>query len=465
MSWSGIGALGGLFSLLLAARLCHSAVLWVEECYPTAAAIQILHGKSLYRDIWFDKPPLSALVYLVWGAEAGLPLRLAGAVFVAAACWLAFRFARDVWAEREGVAAACLLGFFLTFGVPAAVIPLAPDLLLVIPQLAAVYLAWHGRPFWSGFAAGVGLLVNSKAVLVLAACAVWQWRSMPALLGGFVLPNAVACGWMYLNGSLAQYWTQVWDWGFVYSRDTFVEHPLRTGALRTANWAGFHSALLLGGIAALRTIRDRWRWLFWIALASAGVVAGWRFFPRYYFILLPALAVLGGRGFVSNRYVRAAMLALMLIPLARFGPRYILLAAGRDANWSDLALNRDSSSAARIINARAGNTLLVWGYRPDIFVYTRTPAGSPFLDSQPLTGVIADRHLVDSRPTFPDLAARNRELLIRTHPTFIADGLGPLNPALAITNYPDLRTWMNGYIEIGRTADTIVYRISSEPRP
>jgi hypothetical protein len=465
MSWSGIGALGGLFFLLVAARLCHSAVLWVEECYPAAAAIQILHGRSLYRDIWFDKPPLSALVYLVWGAEAGLPLRLAGAIFVGAACWLAFRFARAVWTEREGVAAAFLLGFFLTFGVPAAAIPLAPDLLLVIPQLAAVYLAWGGRPFWSGFAAGIGLLVNSKAVLVVAACAVWQWRSMPALLGGFVLPNAVACGWMYLNGSLAQYWAQVWEWGFAYSRDTFVEHPLRTGALRTANWAGFHSALILGSIAALRMIRDRWRWLFWIALASVGVVAGWRFFPRYYFLLLPALVVLGGRGFVSNRLVRLSMLGLMLIPLARFGPRYVLLATERDSGWSDLALNRDSASAARKIKPRGGDTLLVWGYRPDIFVYTRMPAGSPFLDSQPLTGVIADRHLVDSRPTFPDLARRNRELLTHTRPTFIADGLGPLNPALAITNYPELRTWMNGYIEIGRTGDTIVYRISSEARP
>jgi hypothetical protein len=454
--------LAGLFLFLLAARLCHTAVLWVEECYPAAAAIQILHGKTLYHDVWFDKPPLSTLVYLGWGAQAGIPLRLAGAIFVGFACWLAFRFATALWTEREGLAAACLLGFFLTFGVPAAVIPLAPDLLLVVPQLAAVYLAARGRPFWSGLAAGTGLLLNSKAVFVLAACAVWQWRNTGALLAGFILPNAAACGWMYLNGSLSEYWRQVWEWGFAYSRDTFIEQPLRTGALRTANWAGFHSALILGGVAALQTVRDRWRWLCWIALASAGVVAGWRFFPRYYFLLLPALAMLGGRGFVSSRWVRLAMLALLLIPLVRFGPRYVLLAAGRDANWSDLALNRDSAAAAHIVstNARPGDTLLVWGYRPDIFAYTRMTAGSPFLDSQPLTGVLADRHLVDSRPTFPDLAARNRELLTRTRPAFIADGLGPPNPSLAITNYPELQTWMkaNGYAEIGRTPDTIVYK-------
>ena len=40
--------------------LLHSGIVWVEEAYPTAAAIQILDGKALYRDVWFDKPPLSA---------------------------------------------------------------------------------------------------------------------------------------------------------------------------------------------------------------------------------------------------------------------------------------------------------------------------------------------------------------------------------------------------------------------
>ncbi len=47
-----------LFLGVLAARLCHSGIVWVEEAYPAAAAIQILNGKMLYRDVWFDKPPL-----------------------------------------------------------------------------------------------------------------------------------------------------------------------------------------------------------------------------------------------------------------------------------------------------------------------------------------------------------------------------------------------------------------------
>ena len=69
-----------LFLTLLAARLCHLDILWAEEDLPMAAAAQMKFGKTLYRDAWFDKPPLLASVYLAWGVRTGWVLRLAGAV-------------------------------------------------------------------------------------------------------------------------------------------------------------------------------------------------------------------------------------------------------------------------------------------------------------------------------------------------------------------------------------------------
>jgi hypothetical protein len=71
-----------LLLFLLAARLAQSDLVWVEEGYPSAAALQIIDGKILYRDIWFDKPPLFPMLYLLWGAHTGVALRIAGAVFV-----------------------------------------------------------------------------------------------------------------------------------------------------------------------------------------------------------------------------------------------------------------------------------------------------------------------------------------------------------------------------------------------
>src|SRR5579872_4828327 len=95
-----------LAALLVATRLCHLGILWEGDSYPLAAAGQMLHGKALYREIWFDKPPLLALAYLLFGAAPGWPLRLFDAAYAFAACWIAWRFARDLWSEAEAMWAA-----------------------------------------------------------------------------------------------------------------------------------------------------------------------------------------------------------------------------------------------------------------------------------------------------------------------------------------------------------------------
>lgn len=450
--------LAALFAGILGARLCHAGIVWVEEAYPSAAAIQMLCGESLYRDFWFDKPPLFPSLYLLWGAQIGVPLRIAGALFVFSCCILAFLFARALWTQREGIAAALLLGFFLTFGIPSAVMALAPDLLMVLPHLAAIYLAFRLRPFWAGIAAGIGVLVNPKAVYVLVACLLWtRARNIAALLAGFSLPNIAAFVWFG-----RPYYDQVWRWGMLYSTHTFLQHPFLEGLLRTLNWAGFQSAMIAAGAWFLWRERSltALRFASWAVIMFGAVLAGWRFFPRYYFALLPPFVLIAARGFVIMGRARAIAAALLLIPLIRFGPRYVELANdllhNRPYHWSDLALSEDSQAAARAIGHEG--TLLVWGYRPDIFVYTRMRAGTPFLDSQPLTGVIADRHLTSSDVVAPELAAGNRDRLVTMHPDFIADGLGPLNPNLTISNYPDLKNWLDGYREVARTTYTVIYK-------
>jgi len=192
------------------------------------------------------------------------------------------------------------------------------------------------------------------------------------------------------------------------------------------------------------------------------VAAGWRFFPRYYFQLLPVFTLAGARGLMLMRpRWRVALLSLLLIPLVRFGPRYVTLASelfhGRAQAWSDIAMNQDSREAAELVRAMAGpaDTLLVWGYRPDVFVYTRLPAATRFLDSQPLTGVLADRHLTTVKVTAPEMAARNRAEIAGARPSFIVDGLGPLNPALGVERFLPL----GEYDVAGRTAMSVVYRL------
>ena len=94
---------------LLAAHLCHRGVLWTEEGLPMAAAREMAHGKTLYRDAWFDKPPLVPAVYLLWGVRDGVPLRIAGALYDLLACWLAFLSARNEPIDPGLVAASALV--------------------------------------------------------------------------------------------------------------------------------------------------------------------------------------------------------------------------------------------------------------------------------------------------------------------------------------------------------------------
>jgi hypothetical protein len=518
-----------LFAFLLLAKLCHFNILWAEEGYGSAAAVQILHGKMLYRDFWFDKPPLAALVYVLWQGRPGFGLRLADAVYAFACAVAAFRLACRFWSEREGIWAACLTAFFLVFDIPASATTLGPDLLLVLPTLAAIDCCARKRPFWAGIWCAIGLAANAKAFLILGVCLAWCWPTVAPLALGFVTGTAPWLAWLALFHALPDYWQQVWWFGSRYSQDTFVVHPWREGLVRTLHWAGFHAAILLGAAACFYSRRlarishepsaetslgaagtsaratsspdtlsrpaggadprsaasrlfgthrpidacersaldTSTRWFCWLAAGLIGAVAGERFFPRYYFLLLPPVLVLaaGGVTLAKQRW-RAAFLLLLLIPLVRFGPRYVLLAADalerRTTEWSDVQLDEDSIEAAQIVKAHAqpGDTLLVWGYRPDIFAYTQLPVAGRFLDSQLWTGVLADRHLVSSRATFPEMARENRLQLKNSRPAWIVDGLGLLNPELAITAYPELRPWLeDNYTRFGETRNSIIYRL------
>lgn len=456
-----------LFAILLAARMCHVEVLWAEENLPLAAAAQMRDGKILYRDAWFDKPPLLPSTYLLWGARDGWALRLAGALYALSACWLAFLFAGRQWGGVEARWAAALMAFFLIFETPAAALPLAADLLMLSPHLAAVYLAAIGRPVWSGIAAGIAFSINSKGLFVLAACALWTPKHIPLLAAGFAIPNLVVVTSLFATGAWKGYCDQVWVWSRLYAADTFVSDPIANGLRRTANWLGFHAALVIPAVWASIRLPDRLRWIGWGVLSLAAAALGWRFFPRYFFQLLPVLVLLGARGIVLLDRRKWAVLALLLIPAVRFGPRYFRLASGQSAEWADTAMDRDSRAAAQIIRKRAqpGDTLFVWGFRPELFIYSGLPAGTRFLESQPLTGVAADRHLFESTPTLPSSwIEQNRRELASAKPDFVVEGLGLYNPALAIERYPELRTWMSGYREAGRTERTVVYRRATESR-
>lgn len=458
--------------MLACLRFAHVNLLWADEDYHLAAALNILHGKVPYRDFWYDKPPLAAFYYVIIGGHDGWPLRLLDSGYVLLACWFAYKLGRIWWGEAEGLTAAILLAFSMAFYLPSAVIAFAADAVMLVPHLAAVYCAFRGRAITAGLLSGVAFLANPKGLFVLATCFVWLFPSGVIGAGlGFVVPVCVTLLLALTTGAWAGYVEQVWHWGVLYSNGTPVANPLKTGLVRTADWAAFQSSIVVGATFALfRSNRtNRWKLGVWIVLSFAAVALGGRFAPHYYLQLLPPMVLAGARGMVLawQRYqARAAVVfaLLALIPVVRFGPRYISLTtdnlAGRAPRWNDVALDEDSRQVAAEIRrlARPGDTLLVWGYRPDVYVYTRLLSDSRFWDSQPLTGVPADRHLSATTSIYKAGAAFDRKEVARTRPTFLVDGLGLMNPRLAPNQYPELHDWLSHYKAVARTPLSLIYK-------
>ncbi|MGO9896093.1 MAG: ArnT family glycosyltransferase [Bryobacteraceae bacterium] len=462
---------------LAASRLCHIGILWEGDAYPLAAAGQWLDGRVPYRELWFDKPPLLAVAYLMFGAQAGWPLRLFGAAYGLVCCWLAYRLARELWSEREGFAAAVLLGFFFVFDLPSSAIPVASDQLMLAPHLAAVWLAIRKKSFASGLAAGVAFWINPKGALVAAICLLWNPAGAAPLAAGFCTVGAAMALGLAGMGALTAWWDEVWRWGRLYAAAPLPGNPLVNGLVRTLDWAGFHAgAVLAAGVGMLeaggsskvplpngrgsvRSVSGAIHWLGWVLIALAGVCAGLRFFPRYYFLLLAPVALMAARGWVlCGPKLRIAVLLLLAIPMVRFAPSYA--SALGDSGWRDSAMDRDSRAAARLVRQRArpGDSLFVWGYRPELYPYTGLRAATMYLDSQPLSGVPADRHLTGSTPLETAQAALRRAALPHSEPTFLVDGLGPYNPRLAIGRYADLAGWLAHYREVARTTGTVIWQ-------
>jgi hypothetical protein len=279
------------------------------------------------------------------------------------------------------------------------------------------------------------------------------------LLAGFIVPNLAALGWIAGTGALTPYLAQVWRWPARYAASPIVADPVWNGVVRTVNWLGFHAVLAIGAVIFWWR-RAGWKYLAWAAICYAGVVLGWRFFPRYFLLLLPVLTIAAARGLtlLRSRAAIAVVVVAMAVPLVRFTPRYVSL-----ANWNDLALDRDSREASRIALADAtslvpaGGSLYVWGYRPEMYVYTGLRPATRFLDSQAMTGVPADRHLTQSDVVLTAGTQEARAELARSQPDVLIDGLGLYNPALTMDHYPELRPWLAQYREAARTKGSVIY--------
>jgi hypothetical protein len=499
-----------LLATCLATRIFYFGFVWADEGLWFTVAQEMLRGKALYREIWFDKPPALALIFQGLFSVGGHPLlvvRWFTVLYAFAVCLLLWGMGRFLWPKprnahpmSEGRLAALFYAFYNATYLHSQVQPLAGDHLVLIPYLGSGWCYLMGQCFWGGVLAALAFQINPK-VAVLALLLVYiealrpqaGWpRRVTLYSAGFALGTLPCLLYLAADGKWNAYVQDFWGWGFRYVGVYTPGEWLMRGLRRTANYAGFHAALLMGVILLFRYApsapdsRDRFHshvLIAWLGASYLAVASGGRFYPRYFYLVLPLLCLLAARGFrlamdawrdAPSKVWRMATIAVvaisLLVSLIRFHSRTAVLAweaiSGRHtayiANWDDTALDRDSRAIAATLSR--GASLFVWGYRPEIYFYCGCRPASPFLSSQPLTGVPADIQLKESISAAPLEAAQNRAQLVTQlylrRPEFIVDGLGPYNPQLAMEQYPELLELLVGFYrrDLTDVGHGVIYR-------
>ena len=256
------------------------------------------------------------------------------------------------------------MAFYLIFDFPATAIPAASDMLLMAPHLAAVWLAWKRRRCGAALPWASAFWISPKALFVLRGLLLWDLSGAVWIAAGFRAVLAAArhgCGQRAHGGA---YRLRSMGVGARFTRRArFVANPLWNGVLRSANWLGFHAAAVaasaqysLWNDGTPASSAGRKSATLGLAgagsLALAGVTAGMRFFPRYYFLLMPPLALMAARGFTLARPARGlgCGAAARRSPLVRFTPDYwqpLTSRNGATSRWI-------ATAAGRRPDARAG---------------------------------------------------------------------------------------------------------------
>lgn len=280
-------------------RIAYAGHLYEDDGLWFTAGEEILRGKALYREIYFDKPPGLPLVYAalfgVFGAHI-LTIRLFTILYTVVVSWVLYKFGSALYDKRTGLLCAALFAVFSTTYSPGHFQGLNTDLLMVLPYTAGALLMIRARgcslgddgrrtnhgwlAFAGGVLAGVAFQINPKGALNLVFFAVILWaarrrlrrdsgkqpdregsisgtvatsekRSIPSSklfalgVAGFVAGSLPFLAYVAWAGALSSYWLYAWDWGARYGRYYPVGTTLLATLTRSADYFALNNTLLV----------------------------------------------------------------------------------------------------------------------------------------------------------------------------------------------------------------------------
>ena len=266
-------------------RIFYARHLYEDDGLWFTAAEEIVRGKALYREIYFDKPPGLALVYAalfgVFGPHV-MVIRLFTIAYSIAISGVLYLFGSNLYGKRLGLLAAGLFAVFSTTYTTGHVQGLGTDFLMALPYTAGAYLLVRSLyerqksrlAVFGGVLAGAAFQMNPKGILDLiffvVLLIVWRrWnrhiednsevslsanvdetanvglRLFVLAVIGFLSGSIPFLVYVAAAGSQTEYWLYVWDWGFRYGSYNPISKVFLSGLARSIDYFALNNTLLI----------------------------------------------------------------------------------------------------------------------------------------------------------------------------------------------------------------------------
>ena len=440
----------------------------VDEAIHAAIARTLLDGGVLYRDAIDQRTPLSyyavAALFRVSGENNIWAMHALASALIAATAFGLFLLGRAWRGNVTGLGAALFFAVFsTTLFYPGDAYALNPEWFVAAFTTWAAWVFWRGAPAAAGVLLGLAFLSKQPALLDLGApLAVLAYRALPArerwshlaarlagVLGGFAAPVLLTVGYFAARGALADFHFYAWQYNLRYYAPEISSADRVLSALKPFQLLGAHYPLVLaataGGAAFClwRVCRPRPEagapaenpprlyLLVWSVTSLAGAAAGGRGFDHYFIQFLPACCLTAALGLDELLdWARAHRFRRFLLPaaLVLFAVIVVQLGQGLVRSRRRPPLPVDPSlRAGEFIQAhtRADERIFVWGYHPDLYLFSDRKPASRFVYASFLTGLIPWTNTAPDRDTAYAIVPGTRDTLLReldaARPTFIVD--------------------------------------------
>lgn len=465
-----------------------SAPLWnVDESIHAAVARTLLDGGVLYRDAVDQRTPLTyyavALLFRLFGENNMWAVRAAVAVVIAGTALGLFLLGRHA---KSGAAGAWAALFFCAL-TTSSLFPRDGNALHT-EWFVIQFTTWGSWWFWrtqgrievwpaavTGGLFGLAFLSKQPALLEFAAPLLTVCyaaatghrrfadaaRSLGGMLAGFLAVNAAVLLYFAARGALADLFFYTWTYNVrYYGPEVTLTERLLTAVKPFGLLLRAYPLVLFGllvatilhlvRLAQLRpTAEERagqpfsFYLLMWCATSLAAAASGGRGFDHYYIQCVPAFALSAGwfltsAGSYARRHLR--------LPVVWTRPTFVGIAAALLVGATALSaivcplasrgkvgyLRDPATRASAFIKSLTApdERIFVWGYNPDIYLYTNRRPASRFVYCSFQTGLIPWTNLAPDKDTSyaivpGSMAALLADLETR-RPTFIVDcGVGP----------------------------------------